>query len=100
MHALHSTNNYFPKAILFDYNIEDLAGNVKRIGVGMMPTSKRKVNDKRWKQPKMFDKLPNGLLGFKLLSQKFSVRLSFHSFCHKLYNVRFAPHKHSAKNRA
>ena len=100
MHALHSTNNYFPKATLFDYIIEDLAGNVKRIGVGMMPTSKRKVNDKRWKQPKMFDKLPNGLLGFKLLSQKFSMRLSFRSFCHKLYNVCFAPHKHSAKNRA
>ena len=84
---------------MFDYIIEDLAGNVKGIG-GMMPTSKRKVNGKRWKQPKMFDKLPNGLLGFKLLSQKFSMRLSFHSFCHKLYNVRFALHKHSAKNRA
>ena len=67
---------------------------------GMMPTSKRKMNDKRWKQPKMFDKPPNGLLGFKLLSQKFSMRLSFRSFCHKLYNVCFAPHKHSAKNRA
>ena len=47
---------------MFDYIIEDLAGNVKGIG-GMMPTSKRKVNGKRWKQPKMFDKLPNGCWG-------------------------------------
>ena len=85
---------------MFDCIIEDLAGNVKGIGVGMMPTSKRKVNGKQWKQPKMFDKLPNGLWGVKLLSQKFNMRLSFHSFCHKLYNVRFASHKNSAKNRA
>jgi len=60
---LHSTNKYYPKAILFVYIIEGLAGYVKGIGVGMMPTSKRKVNGKRWKQPKMFDELPNGLWG-------------------------------------
>jgi len=29
----------------------------------MMPTSKRMMNGKQWKQPKMFDELPNGLWG-------------------------------------
>ena len=41
---------------------------------GMVPTSKRKVNDKRWKQPKMFDKLPNGLWGGLSCCRKSSAR--------------------------
>ena len=32
----------------------------------MMPTSKRKMNGKRWKQPKIIDKRYNGRLGLKV----------------------------------
>ena len=86
-HFLHSSNNNFPKAILFDYNPKSvvracadfvycwaycLPYSWRRSGLrqenktGKMPTSKRKMNRNRWKQPKITGKRSNDRLGLTI----------------------------------
>ena len=46
--------------------LEDVAGYVFKNKTGKMPKSKRKMNRKRWKQPKITGKRSNDRLGFNL----------------------------------
>jgi len=42
----------------------------------MMPTSKRKMKGKRWKQPKIIDKWSNRLIGSVIKQQTFRIGMN------------------------